>query len=209
MPGLNSVYKKTRVCTRETSSLRLAKRQKAEFTGVHEHFWRKRNEKIGVFIQTLNKKLIFKALMMCFILLSGINNSSLLAQNSLKPDDLCGEWWTPDNDGKILFFKEGTTYSGKVTFIRKNIDPETGKQKLDKHNPDPALRNRPVINLVLFYNFRYDNSKGKYADGKLYDSDTGNTYSCWIRLVNKSVLELHGFVGFSLIGKSVYFTRVQ
>ncbi len=35
--------------------MRLAKWQKAEFTGVHEHFWRKRNEKIGVFLQTLIK----------------------------------------------------------------------------------------------------------------------------------------------------------
>jgi len=46
------VYKKNRVCTKKTSSLRparlrqsgeLAKRQKAEFTGVNEHFCRKRN----------------------------------------------------------------------------------------------------------------------------------------------------------------------
>jgi hypothetical protein len=44
---------KTRVCTKKTSGLRLAKRQKAEFTNVNEHFCCKRNEKIGVFLQTL------------------------------------------------------------------------------------------------------------------------------------------------------------
>jgi hypothetical protein len=49
--------KKSRVCKKKTSSLRLAKRQKAEFTYVNEHFCRKRNEKIGVFLQTLNKLL--------------------------------------------------------------------------------------------------------------------------------------------------------
>jgi hypothetical protein len=38
---------------KKTSSLRLAKRQKAQFTEVNEHFWRKHNEKIGVFLQTL------------------------------------------------------------------------------------------------------------------------------------------------------------
>jgi len=134
---------------------------------------------------------------------------SLMAQNSYNPDALCGEWWTPGNDGRITFFKNGTTYSGKVSWIKKNIDPETGKPILDKHNPDPSLRSRPVQNLVLFYNFEYSSSKEKYIDGKLYDSNTGNTYSCWIKLIDKNVLELHGFVGFSLIGKSVYFTRVQ
>ena len=59
------VYKKNRVCTKKTSSLRparlrqsgeLAKRQKAEFTNVNEHFCCKRNEKIGVFLQTLITK---------------------------------------------------------------------------------------------------------------------------------------------------------
>jgi len=35
--------------------LRLAKQQKAEFTDVNEHFCCKRNEKIDVFLQTLNK----------------------------------------------------------------------------------------------------------------------------------------------------------
>jgi uncharacterized protein (DUF2147 family) len=134
---------------------------------------------------------------------------SVMAQNSYNPDALCGEWWTPGNDGRIIFFKNGTTYSGKVSWIKKNIDTETGKPILDKHNPDPALRIRPIQNLVLFYNFAYSSSKEKYIDGKLYDSNTGNTYSCWIKLIDKNVLELHGFVGFSLIGKSVYFTRVQ
>ena len=52
--SLNSVSNKTRVCKKKTSSLRLAKRQKAQFTDVNEHFCRKRNEKIGVFLQTLN-----------------------------------------------------------------------------------------------------------------------------------------------------------
>lgn len=151
----------------------------------------------------------FKILSLCLFICIGLYHFSLPAQNSYQPDALCGEWWTPGNEGRIIFFKNGTTYSGKVSWIKKNIDPETGKPFLDKHNPDPALRSRPIQNLVLFYNFEYSSSKEKYIDGKLYDSNTGNTYSCWIKLIDKNVLELHGFVGFSLIGKSVYFTRVQ
>ncbi|HNW88557.1 MAG TPA: DUF2147 domain-containing protein [Bacteroidales bacterium] len=143
-----------------------------------------------------------------FFFLSGAAGT-LTAQNSLKADALCGEWWTPENQGRIIFFKDGSTYSGKVSWIKKNIDPETGKPVLDKHNPDPSLRKRPVMGLVLFYNFKYEPSKDKYVDGSLYDSDHGKTYSCWIKLITKNVLELHGFVGFSLIGKSVYFSRVQ
>jgi len=160
---------------------------------------------IGKSLKTQSFIIFFLCFFICICLL----DVSVMAQNSYNPDALCGEWWTPGNDGRITFFKNGTTYSGKVSWIKKNIDTETGKPILDKHNPDPALRGRPVQNLVLFYNFEYSSSKEKYIDGKLYDSNTGNTYSCWIKLIDKNVLELHGFVGFSLIGKSVYFTRVQ
>ncbi|HNW71222.1 MAG TPA: DUF2147 domain-containing protein [Bacteroidales bacterium] len=155
------------------------------------------------------KSSAFKTFSLCLFMCIWLSHFSVTAQNSYQPDALCGEWWTPGNDGRIIFFKNGTTYSGKVSWIKKNIDPQTGKPILDKHNPDPALRSRPIQNLVLFYNFTYSSSKEKYIDGKLYDSNTGNTYSCWIKLIDKNVLELHGFVGFSLIGKSVYFTRVQ
>lgn len=143
-----------------------------------------------------------------FFFLSGAAGT-LTAQNSLKADALCGEWWTPDKDGKIFFFKSGTTYSGKVSGFKNPNDPETGKPRLDKNNPDPSLRKRPIMGLVLFYNFEYNTSKEKYINGELYDSDHGKTYPCWIKLITNNVLELHGYIGFSLIGKSVYFTRVQ
>ena len=41
---LHSDRKKTRVCEKKTTSSRLAQQQKAQFTGVNEHFCRKRNE---------------------------------------------------------------------------------------------------------------------------------------------------------------------
>ena len=54
---VSSISKKTRVCKKKTSSLRLAKQQKAEFTDVNQHFCCKRYEKIGVFLQTLSKNI--------------------------------------------------------------------------------------------------------------------------------------------------------
>ncbi|HNZ42560.1 MAG TPA: DUF2147 domain-containing protein [Bacteroidales bacterium] len=149
--------------------------------------------------------LLFAFLFCCFFLLPNFST----AQNSYGSDALCGEWWTPERQGRIIFFKNGSTYSGKVAWMKKSIDPETGKPMLDKHNPNPSLRNRPITGMVLFYDFKYNASKDKYVDGSLYDSDHGNTYSCWIKLIDKDVLELHGYIGFSLIGKSVYFTRVK
>ena len=51
--SLICVFKKIRVCNKNTSGLMLTKQQKAEFADVNEHFCRNRNEKIGFFLQTL------------------------------------------------------------------------------------------------------------------------------------------------------------
>lgn len=124
-------------------------------------------------------------------------------------DNICGEWWTPGNEGKIYFFRSNGKYYGMITWM-KNPAEADGKPKYDKHNPLPENRNRPLQNLILFSDLSFDQEKGKYIGGSVYDAEkSGKTYSCWMKLVSHNVLEIHGFLGFSLIGRSEYFTRVQ
>lgn len=133
-----------------------------------------------------------------------------LAQNGFVADDINGEWWSPKNDGKILFFRSEGKYYAMVSWQKYPNDPVDGKPRLDKNNPDPALRNRPLQNLIVFSDFSYIAEKGKYTGGKIYDAeDSGKKYSGWLKLITKNVLEVHGYFGFSLLGKSEYFTRVQ
>jgi uncharacterized protein (DUF2147 family) len=137
-------------------------------------------------------------------------NLKVSAQNSYKADDICGEWWTPKNEGKMIFFRSEGNYYGMVSWLKHPNDADDGKPRRDKLNPDPQLRDRPLQNLILFSDFTFDAEKGKYIGGKIYDAeDSGKKYSCWLKLTNYNVLEIHGYVGFSLIGKSVFFTRVQ
>ena len=110
----------------------------------------------------------------------------------------------------MTFFRSGGYYYAMVSWLKNPNDPEDGKPKRDKHNPNPALRGRLLQNLILFTDFTYNSGTGKYVDGKVYDAqNSGNKYSCWLKLIERNVLEIHGYVGFSLIGRSEYFTRVQ
>lgn len=128
----------------------------------------------------------------------------------MSADDICGEWWTPGNEGRMIFFKSQGLYYGMISWMKYSADPETGRPRTDKHNPDPSLRSRPLLNLILFSGFGFDDHKGKYTGGTVYDAqESGKTYSCWLKLVSKNVLEIHGYIGISLIGRSEYFTRVQ
>jgi len=120
---LNSVYKKTRVCTKKTSNLRLAKRQKAEYTGVNEHFCRKRNEEIFVFLQTLFIIFFFQNL-----------SIAQLKTVSCSPDQICAGQsstliasggafydWSPSTglnttSGSIVIATPNTTTTYAVTY---------------------------------------------------------------------------------------------
>jgi uncharacterized protein (DUF2147 family) len=121
-------------------------------------------------------------------------------------DAILGEWYSPDKDGKFLFYKSGDKYFGKVCWLRE-VNDETGKPKKDSHNSDPAKRNNPMMGTVIFSNFVWDPEEKEWVDGKVYDARNGDVYSCRIRLVSASVMEVRGYILFSWLGQSRYFTK--
>jgi uncharacterized protein (DUF2147 family) len=131
---------------------------------------------------------------------------TLLGQNNNKADDLLGNWMTPDNDGKIMFFRSSGKYYGSICWM-KNPNDENGKPKIDKHNPDPSKRSQSFQGLIIFKDFEWNAAEGKYTGGSVYDARNGNSYDCYLKLIEHNVLEIHGYIGFSFIGKSEYFTR--
>lgn len=156
------------------------------------------------------KQNFYAGLLICCFIPFVLTDLRTFAQKNYKADDICGEWWTPNNEGKMIFFRSEGKYYAMVSWLKYPNDPVDGKPRRDKLNPEPSLRNRPLQNLILFSDFIFDAEKEKYTGGKIYDAeDSGKKYSCWLKLIEPNVLEIHGYVGFSLIGKSVYFTRVQ
>ncbi len=130
----------------------------------------------------------------------------------INADDVVGIWWNDVKSSKIEIYKEGNKYHGKIVFLSEPIDPETGKAKLDKENPDESLRNRPLLNLNIITNFDFDDDE--WIDGKIYDPKSGNTYNCYLEFENpkdKNTLKLRGYIGYAFLGlgRTSYFTRVQ
>ncbi len=124
--------------------------------------------------------------------------------------DVLGKWLNEDKDAHIQIFMKGDKFFGKLVWIKIPIDPETGKPKLDKHNPDPELQKRPSLGLELLTNFVFDDDE--WEDGEIYDPKTGKTYSCYMEFPdedNLDNLKIRGYVGISLLGKTTYWTRVK
>lgn len=123
-------------------------------------------------------------------------------------DAVIGTWLNEDEDAHIEITKVDDKFFGKVVWIKDNIDPETGKEKLDKLNPDESLRSRPRLGLEILTNFVFD-GKENWEDGKIYDPKTGKTYSCYMKFVETDKLKIRGFIGVTLLGKTTYWTRVK
>ncbi|MDX1937390.1 MAG: DUF2147 domain-containing protein [Flavihumibacter sp.] len=127
--------------------------------------------------------------------------SGLNIQAQINTDAIIGEWLTQSKDGKILIYKQGTKYFGKI--IGGNSE---GRK--DTNNPDEKLRNQPLIGKVILNNFVFD-GKSKWEDGTIYDPNNGKTYSCVIKLKNNNEMEVRGYVGISLFGRTDMWTRIK
>jgi hypothetical protein len=103
-------------------------------------------------------------------------------------------------------YKNGEKYQGKIVWLKEPVDPETGKPKLDKNHPDDSLHTRPVIGLVNTWGFDYTGNN-QWGNGKIYDPKNGNTYECTIKMKNNNTLEVRGYIGISLIGRTDTWTR--
>ena len=134
--------------------------------------------------------------------------NSALASTSNSPDDIVGVWKTGEGTAMVRIYKNGDKYQGKVVWLKEPIDPETGKPKVDKNHPDEASRKRAVLGLINIWGFLYKDNN-TWDDGNIYDPKNGNTYSCTIKLTSPNSLEVRGYIGVSLIGRTDNWTRQQ
>ncbi|HZP79525.1 MAG TPA: DUF2147 domain-containing protein [Pseudolabrys sp.] len=85
-----------------------------------------------------------------------------------------GLWRAPD--GAII--RVAPCGPSLCAFIAKPahaIDPDTGRPPTDKHNHDPAKRNRPLEGVQVLSDMHIA-ARGKWS-GSLYNDDDGNTYN--------------------------------
>ncbi len=51
--------------------------------------------------------------------------------------------------------------------------------------------------------------KQTWKKGTIYDPDNGKTYKCKVRLGDDGVLNVRGYIGVSMIGRTSLWTRVE
>jgi uncharacterized protein (DUF2147 family) len=144
------------------------------------------------------KQIFLKGLLMS--VLSGFP-VLLLAQG--QEDDILGIWFNEEKDGKVKIYKQDGQFFGKIVW-REDVP---GTSPYDVKNPDPELRDRKKVGLVILKDFEFEDNK--WEGGTIYDPKSGKTYSCVMKLMEDGSLYVRGYVGISLIGRTTYWTRAD
>ncbi len=129
-------------------------------------------------------------------------------------DDIVGVWYNQPKDAKIDIFKCSEKYCGKIVWLKEPNYPPDSKEgtpstpKLDNNNPDPALRKVPTMGLQIVRDFQFAGNN-LWKNGKVYDPKNGKTYSGKITMVSPKQLNLRGFVGVSMFGRTETWTKAD
>ena len=131
-------------------------------------------------------------------------------------DAIVGVWETAPTDkgyAHIEMIRRGDVYDGDIVWLNEPLYPPgdemAGKTKVDRMNPDPALRQQPIIGLAIVHGLRYA-VDGSWEGGTIYDPETGKTYRSKASIANGGeTLNLRGYIGISLFGRTSQWKRVH
>lgn len=150
----------------------------------------------------MNRNPFIISLILCVIALH-----YCLPTNAQRASAILGEWHTNEKDAKIVIYSCQDRYCGKIAWLKDDANPEQASA-LDTNNPDASQRSRKLLGISVLTGLTYE-GEGKWEDGRIYDPKSGKTFDCEVFLEDNKRLEVRGFIGFSLIGRSEIWHRVQ
>jgi len=129
------------------------------------------------------------------VLLGAALAVGLTAHAAPAADPTFGEWLTQTGDGKV---KVGPCAAnpaqacGTLVWAKPPADAPPGPLR-DAHNPDPALRARPLLGVLIVSGFTRE-APGQWADGRIYDPNDGKTYKSKMSIAADGTLKVSGCV---------------
>ncbi len=122
--------------------------------------------------------------------------------------DPIGMWKAiDDEDGQpssyIEIYEVGGKLHAKVVELLKEDASEICTEcKGDK-------KNQPIVGMEIMWNMKKDGDKNEWKGGKIMDPKNGKEYKCKVKIPEEDILEVRGFVGFSLLGRTQKWYRVN
>jgi uncharacterized protein (DUF2147 family) len=109
---------------------------------------------------------------------------------------------------KIEVFEKDGLFYGKMIWFSVEAKNKTMEDFRDVNNPNKSLKNRQWKDMVVLHGLKY-NQDGYWSEGKIYDPNSGRTYSSLIKTTGSESIIVRGFLGFEILGKSLEFTKIK
>lgn len=131
-------------------------------------------------------------------------------------DAVLGTWLTePGEQGgraHVEISRRGDRFVGTIVSLEEPDFPadheRAGQPKVDLENPDASKRERPIVGLRILSGFTYDGD-GKWSGGTIYDPANGKTYKARMTLEDADTLDVRGYVGVPLFGRTTTWKRID
>lgn len=109
--------------------------------------------------------------------------------------------WETASGGYVEIWEENGKFKGTI------VGSNSGEARYDKENPDESKRGRRLLGVTVLKGLEYVGD-GEFKGGTIYDPDNGKTYKAKATLTGSDTLEVRGYIGISLIGKSQSWKRI-
>jgi uncharacterized protein (DUF2147 family) len=127
------------------------------------------------------------------ILIMAVAGSIALAGTAHAQGSVHGDWLTANGAGKVRIAPCADKLCGTIVWLREPLDKATGQPQKDVHNPDVALRGRPVVGMQMIKGFKAAKD-GRWTGGTIYDPKTGKTYASKVALSPNGTLKVDGCI---------------
>ncbi len=118
-----------------------------------------------------------------------------------------GKWKTIDDEtGVEKSIVEISEKNGKISAkIIEIFDVQHRNRKCELCTGDD--KDKPILGFTIIKGLTKEGNE--YNGGKITDPKNGKSYKCYLTLESKDKLKIRGYIGFALIGRTQYWTRVK
>lgn len=119
---------------------------------------------------------------------------------------IVGQWETFDDKtkekkGLVEIYKTNNTYYAKI------VDSYTGEKNAVCEKCKGTKKDKPIIGLIIIEDIKKDGDE--FNIGTILDPENGETYKCYLKLVNTNKLKVRGFLGVSIFGRTQFWRRKE
>lgn len=116
-----------------------------------------------------------------------------------------GTWQTFDDktghpNGVVRLYVQNGLLNGVVVRLRDGVPPDAVCLKCS-----PPMKNKPVLGLVIMWGLKQDGDA--WSGGSVLDPDSGDVYRCTVHLSAPDKLDVRGYIGISLFGRTQTWVR--